>query len=290
MSSATRCARRYTKDRGSTCGNTISYIPLLKHKEPSMSFCNGREYVSFKDPDSGTLYEFDVTFLLSQYNCTYNNGCKGMTHVPEHGCCIHGVVMGSDYEQGRITKYVEMLDSRLWQNHGKYHDEWHREIEDDDVGRNTVVVNGVCVFHNDSDHDHPGCALWHLAHDIGVHPDITRPDPCGYYPLSRAEDDDRVRIEPITRQYGSSMADEGNGWWCIDDPANYSDGNVYAYIQYWETLIRMSSEPVMEMFHEWAVVRWESLPEKYGSPADAREEWNHGLFSTVPVTLTRKAP
>jgi hypothetical protein len=259
-----------------------------------MTITDGREYVSFYDPTTNARFAFDVTFLLSTYNCTWGNGCTGMTSVAEHGCCIKGVTLDGDAEVNRVTQWVEELTPDLWSNYSKYHadGDWIEETDDPEgASHNTTVLNGVCVFHNPEDSDQPtGCALHHLATRNNLDPDHVRPDACSIYPIQASWSDELTTIEPITRQSGSCMADEGNNWWCIDDPRNYDNTHDYFYVQYWDTLIRMTSKAVMDQFNEYALERIKSLPADYGHPANAgNDETKWGYFSTVPVTLTRKA-
>lgn len=258
-----------------------------------MSYLDGREYLTVTDPDSGTIYHFDLTFMLSSYNCTWGRGCKGMTGVEEHGCCIKGVTIDGPAELNRVSAAVDRLTPDLWANHGKYHADmdWVEEQDDPDgASHNTTVLNGVCIFHNPADSEQPtGCALHHLAQREGGDPDHYRPDACSIYPLMAMwNDDGSCTIGPIMRQGDNCMADTGNNWWCIDDPSNYQPYQGRFYLQYWNTLVRVTSQYVVEQLHAYSEAR-KTLPRGYGRPANAGEDQTKwGYYPTVPITLIRK--
>lgn len=254
----------------------------------SNNIVSGEEFVVIEDPTTHIRYQFNATFLLSTYNCTWGRGCKGMTHVHEYGCCINGVTMDGDAEVNRVTAHVDQLTGDLWENKQR---DWYEDREDDDL-KNTLTVDGVCIFHNRGE-DHHGCALWHYADQNGLDPDAVRPDACGFYPLvcEPLDDDGKfMLIGPIRRQGDNCMADEGNNWWCIDDPDNYDNAGM-AWEQYYGTLVRMSSPEVMAQFAEYAEARvtLRRHPRDYGHPKpNGRPPETAGLHVTVPVTITKK--
>src|SRR5687768_1305923 len=71
------------------------------------SMDNGTEYVYFHDFETGMRFGFNVTFMLSHYNCTYGRGCEGVGGVPEIGCCPHGVTLSTDLDYTRTLKWAE---------------------------------------------------------------------------------------------------------------------------------------------------------------------------------------
>ena len=52
------------------------------------------EYISFDDPDEQRTWMFDATFLRSNWNCIWGNGCKGVLTEDatdqNEGCCSYG--------------------------------------------------------------------------------------------------------------------------------------------------------------------------------------------------------
>ena len=62
------------------------------------------EWVSFDDPDELRTWVFDVTFLLSGWECIFGRGCQGVLTGPaadaNQGCCSYGAHL-TDEEDAR---------------------------------------------------------------------------------------------------------------------------------------------------------------------------------------------
>ena len=65
---------------------------------------DAHEWVSFEDPDEQRTWRFDVTFLLSHWECIYGRGCQGVLTGPapemEQGCCSYGAHFTDDEDLG----------------------------------------------------------------------------------------------------------------------------------------------------------------------------------------------
>src|SRR6202035_3690882 len=64
------------------------------------------EWVSFEDPDEARTWVFDVTFLLSRWQCIYGRGCQGVLTGPAEelvqGCCSYGAHFTDDQDVARV--------------------------------------------------------------------------------------------------------------------------------------------------------------------------------------------
>ena len=137
-----------------------------------------RETVTFQDGD-GWNWEFDLTFMLSNYRCIWGRGCPDTRlQRSARGCCVEGVEIyqgdgdtpgGEDLEM--IRGRVEQLTDEDWQNRqvalrrgGR--DPWGKaRFKRDSV--HTRLYRGACIFHNRV--DHPG-GRWLCASRRGAAP------------------------------------------------------------------------------------------------------------------------
>jgi hypothetical protein len=133
-----------------------------------------RETVTFRD-GNGWSWEFDLTFMLSNYRCIWGRGCPDTRlERSARGCCVDGVEIyrGDRDRPGRedlkkIRGRVRQLTDEDWQNRRVAlarggHEPWGKARFKSDSVR-TRVYRGACIFHNGLDHlDGPGCAL-HVA-------------------------------------------------------------------------------------------------------------------------------
>jgi hypothetical protein len=154
-----------------------------------------RETVTFRD-DDGWSWEFDLTFMLSNYRCIWGRGCPDtkLQHTAR-GCCIDGVEVyqGAGDAAGRedlkkIRGRVRQLTDEDWQNRwvalqrgGR--DPWGKaRFKRDSV--HTRLYRGACIFHNGVDHPGgTGCALHVAAVRRSENPMDWKPRICWPVPL-----------------------------------------------------------------------------------------------------------
>ena len=71
-----------------------------------LSPADAHEWVSFEDPTEARTWRFDVTFLLSHWECIFGNGCQGVLTAPApelaQGCCSYGAHMTGDEDVARV--------------------------------------------------------------------------------------------------------------------------------------------------------------------------------------------
>jgi hypothetical protein len=193
-----------------------------------------RETVTFREP-SGWSWEFDLTFLRSNYRCIWGRGCPdtSLQHTAR-GCCVEGVEIyqGDGDEPGRedlkkVRGRVRQLSDEDWQNRrvalargGR--DPWGKaRFKRDSV--HTRLYRGACIFHNRVEHPGgAGCALHVAALRRGEDPIEWKPRICWQVPLYFERD------EPAqtTRVRAGRTADWGAegilDWWCTEHPDAFS--------------------------------------------------------------------
>ena len=81
------------------------------------------EWLSFEDEDQERTWVFDATFLTSNWNCIFGNGCQGVLTGPApelvQGCCSYGAHLVDKKDARRVEKAAATLTPEEWQNHGK---------------------------------------------------------------------------------------------------------------------------------------------------------------------------
>ena len=74
------------------------------------------EWVTFDDED-GDTWQFDLTFLTSNYGCIYGKGCPGVfTELApeyEHGCCTYGAHFVDKEDRQSIRAQIDRLEPDL---------------------------------------------------------------------------------------------------------------------------------------------------------------------------------
>ena len=128
-------------------------------------------WVSFTD-DGKTTWLFDLSFLLSGWECTFGTTCQGTEPGDNgaRGCCAHGAHLTSDAERERISRLSRRLTPRQWENHGLVETDGDLfEIVDGD--QVTARYDDACVFLNSVDFGGGhGCALHIAALEAGERP------------------------------------------------------------------------------------------------------------------------
>lgn len=140
-----------------------------------------------------TAWLIDTEFLLSNYQCNWGNGCKGIdTKSPDLGCCANGAFL-EDSDVELLKKRVQQLTPDVWQNYGSEYLE--KVVERNKIGikknveYKTAIVDkknptSGCVFANRSGFSGgTGCALHISALKRGENPLDWKPNICWQMPL-----------------------------------------------------------------------------------------------------------
>jgi hypothetical protein len=203
-----------------------------------------RETVTFRD-SKGWNWEFDLTFLLSNYRCIWGAGCPDTKlHRSARGCCVEGVEIyqGEGDSSGSenlamIRQRVEQMSDEDWQNRrvalrGRGRDPWGKaRFKRDSV--HTRVYRSACIFHNRPDHPGgTGCALHIAALRRGEDPMDWKPHICWQVPLFFDINEDTktttVRASRTADWGGEAIID----WWCTEhEDAYVADRPVYVSME-----------------------------------------------------------
>ena len=191
---------------------------------------DAHEWVSFEDPAERRTWRFDVTFLLSNWQCIYGHGCQGVLTGPApelaEGCCSYGAHFTGPEDLARVKAAAATLTAEQWQFAG--------------IGRRggvtrrasgqvavTRLVEGACIFLNRPGFPGgPGCALHRAALERGEQPMELKPDVCWQLPLRREDvtgDDGSVTstVGQWERQHWGAGGEEF-AWWCTEARESFS--------------------------------------------------------------------
>ena len=184
------------------------------------------EWATFDDPSEQRTWRFDVTFLLSRWQCIYGRGCQGVLTAPApelaEGCCSYGAHFTGPEDVVRVKEAAKTLQDEHWQ----FAAEGRRRgvVRRGPAGASmTRLVEGACIFLNRPGFaGGPGCALHRAALERGRQPLELKPDVCWQLPLRR---------EDVTNPDGSVTSTVGQwdrvhwghggsefAWWCTEAP------------------------------------------------------------------------
>ena len=76
-----------------------------------------REWVEFADPSNPEdLFKCDLTWLTSNWQCIYGDGCCGIDEgKPDSGCCSDGAYYTDKEDEARTLKAAQRLTPDMWQ-------------------------------------------------------------------------------------------------------------------------------------------------------------------------------
>jgi len=187
---------------------------------------DAHEWVSFEDPEEQRTWRFDATFLMSNWQCIYGQGCQGVLTGPapelEQGCCSYGAHFTDDEDLERVKQAAKQLTPQQWQfadraRHGGVARQRAKGVAV------TRLVQGACIFLNRPGFPGgAGCALHRAALEDGVAPMDLKPDVCWQLPLRR--EDTTNSDGSVTSVVGQwDRANWGAGghefaWWCTEAP------------------------------------------------------------------------
>ena len=193
---------------------------------------DAHEWVSFDDPDELRTWVFDVTFLLSRWECIFGRGCQGVLTGPApelvQGCCSYGAHFTDDADVTRVKAAAKELNAEQWQ----FRKEGRKGgvvIKEADGTRVTRLVDDACIFLNRPGFAAgAGCALHRAALDRGVEPLELKPDVCWQLPLRREDaTDGSGRVTTTVTQWDRKHWGEGGEefhWWCTEAPEAFGSG------------------------------------------------------------------
>ena len=186
---------------------------------------DAHEWVSFEDPDEERTWVFDVTFLLSRWQCIFGHGCQGVLTGPaadlEQGCCSYGAHFTDAADVERVKAAARTLTADQWQlaRSGRR----GAVTTADDGTRMTRVVDGACIFLNRPGFPGgAGCALHRAALERSEPPMTLKPNVCWQLPLRREDTtEESGRVTSTVTQWDRSHWGDGGfefHWWCTEAP------------------------------------------------------------------------
>jgi hypothetical protein len=236
-----------------------------------------RETVTFRDGD-GWSWEFDLTFLLSNYRCIWGEGCPDTKRQGSaRGCCVEGVEIyqGDGDAAGRedlamIRRRVGELTDEDWQNRALAlrpggRDPWGKaRFRRGSV--HTRVHQGACIFHNRPDHPAgPGCALHLAALRRGENPIDWKPRTCWQVPLFFEVNEDTKTTTVRASRTADWGADGILDWWCTEhEDAYVADRPLYVTMQ--DELARVCGAGVYDELAAYCRARQSAREPRRGIP------------------------
>jgi hypothetical protein len=187
---------------------------------------SSHEWVSFDDPDEERTWIFDVTFLLSGWECIFGRGCQGVLTGPApelvQGCCSYGAHFTDSADVSRVRAAAKTLTDDEWQfaKVGRRQGVIEKQADGTKVTR---IVDDACIFLNRPGFPTgPGCALHQVAMKRGVRPLDMKPDVCWQLPLRREDVTDASgRVVSMVGEWERRHWGEGGDefhWWCTEAP------------------------------------------------------------------------
>jgi hypothetical protein len=249
-----------------------------------------REWVTFPDPkEKGRRWQIDVTFLLSNWQCIFGQGCQGVLteRAPELelGCCSYGAHFSDRNDRDLVVRAAHDLRDDEWQfaKVGRKKGIYAKAGKDDDgvVEWRTRLVDDACIFLNRTGFGTgPGCALHVHAMRTGTHHSELKPEVCWQLPLRRLdeEQEDGSVVSTLT-EFGREGWGEGGqdfAWWCTEAPAAFS-GAEPVYRSMGAELRKMLGKRLHRAVVEYLDARY-----------DDRDVPPVEHPASVPVKITRK--
>ncbi len=206
--------------------------------------------MTFFDPHEEFTWMVDITFLLSNWNCIFGNGCQGVLTGPspelEQGCCSYGAHFADEEDRQRVELAATRLGADQWQFKSKGKNGTTRVKKNGEAV--TKLVQNACIFLNRPDfHRGAGCALHVLALDTGESFIPLKPEVCWQVPL---------RKEPLALESGDVVvrigqwdrSDWGAGgaefhWWCTQDPGAFTGSS---------RVVETMQEELVALMNPWA--------------------------------------
>ena len=182
------------------------------------------EWASFEDPDEERTWMFDVTFLLSGWECIFGRGCQGVLTGPApelvQGCCSYGAHFTDSADVARVKAVAKTLSDDEWQfaKIGRRQGIIEKQPDGTKVTR---IVEDACIFLNRPGFPTgPGCALHQVAMKRGRPPLELKPDVCWQLPLRREDLTDATgRVVSMVGEWERRHWGEGGEefhWWCTE--------------------------------------------------------------------------
>lgn len=219
------------------------------------------EWLSFEDAE-GTMWMFDVSFLLSPWTCIFGAGCQGVLTADAtemmQGCCSYGAHFADAEDRKVVRRAAKRLTADIWQFRTETLAAGGPVTRNEDGAWVTRQIDDACCFLNRPGFEGGvGCALHIGALAAGERPLDWKPDVCWQVPLRLVsltdEHGDEVHILRDWRRRDWGEGGEDFHWWCTEAPEAFVGREpVYRHMRD-EIVELVGPEP-----YEWLVGELES--------------------------------
>lgn len=233
-----------------------------------MDVADLHEWVTFTD-DDGHSWQFDVTFLMSDYTCIYGRGCPGVfTELApeyEHGCCTYGAHFVDKADREATAARAAELGPDEWELRDRAEEMGGPIHRNDDGDWVTQTVDDACIFLNRPGFEKgAGCAFHQAAAARGERPLDWKPQVCWQVPLRFDQwTDDNGHTTYLLREWKRHDWGEGGAefaWWCTDDPLAFQgDRPVWRSLR--DEIVELVGEGPYEKLVDYLVHREATHPE-----------------------------
>jgi hypothetical protein len=226
--------------------------PNPSHLTPEGRPGGVQEWVSIEDPTEERTWVFEVSFLLSSWECIYGRGCLGVLDEPTpelvQGCCSHGAHFSDEEDVAK----VELTAARLRPDQWQFHAEGRRKGIIRRQGADVISrrVKGACIFLNRPEFPGgPGCALHRAALEADERPLDWKPEVCWQLPLRREDSESPTgKITSTVSQWDRRHWGEGGDdfhWWCTESPEAFL-GKAPVYETMRDELVELAGQAVYD--------------------------------------------
>ena len=220
------------------------------------------EWLSFEDPDEQRTWVFDATYLRSNYQCIYGQGCQGVLDAPAEemaqGCCSYGAHFADDDDVQNVVKAFVRLEPRHMQFHALATEKGFLKAGDpDDEGSAPTVTrlaDDACIFLNRPGFGGGvGCALHIAAVEAGERHLDWKPNVCWQVPVRLEHStDENGHVTSRLREWKRRDWGEGGNdfhWWCTEAPEAFS-GSEPVYVSARDEIVELVGLNIYDLMVE----------------------------------------
>ena len=187
---------------------------------------NGSQ-IQIEDETTQTTWQFETSFLSSNWQCIWGQGCKGILDEPAEelcqGCCSVGAELVDLDEARRVAALAAVFNPDRFQ----YATEAAAGgVFSDETRTNTRVIDGACIFLNRPGFSGgAGCALQLSAEDDDCSPIDYKPSVCWQLPIKIDWNprDDGGEVATLRAWKRRDWGEDGKtmAWCCTEEPEAY---------------------------------------------------------------------
>lgn len=241
------------------------------------------EWIEIETPEE--TYHFDVSFMLSTYNCIFGRGCQGGWDAPaDHGCCNTSPWLEEDEDAEHLNEMAMRLTPEHFENYDYLHKNgWLVKFAHE---RRARKRNGYCIFLNTgkTEGTPAGCSLHQESLRRGEDYRDGKPDICWMVPLRTEYNDFGMIITAWDRDGAGGWnadpkKDPSDGWWCMDSQVAYQDTKQRVFETFAPELIRVVGQEAYDKLAAYCRVRVKQEQGPTNQPP---------AYRSIPVSIKSK--